>query len=293
MIIKKIPPKTMNAKKRVAAYCRVSTLQEQQEESFETQKRYYTELIRKAQDWELVKVYADRRSATGTKNRTGFREMLADAEDRKLDIVLCKSVSRFARNVVDCQKYTQRFRTLGITIVFEEQNIRTDDPTCDFILSMMSAIAQDESCSISKNVQMSYENRFKRGEYMLGNRRILGYDCVEGKLVPNREAWIVRELFRRFLEGQTCRQIADVLAEMGAKTLRGKERFSEGTLRYMLTNETYVGDKCLQKQPPCDYLTKRPDRNRAYTSNYLKDDHEAIIERETWNKVQRRMGKSV
>ena len=286
MIIRKIQPKVVAAKKRVAAYCRVSTLRNEQDESFETQKKYYEEMISAHPDWELVKIYADRHSATAAKNRPGFQEMLADAEAKKLDIVICKSISRFARNIVDCQKYTQWFSTLGITVIFEEQNIRTDDPTSGFVLSMMSAIAQDESHSISENERKSYESRFARGEYNLGNNRILGYDSEDGVLVPNKDAWIVKEVFRRFLAGESYRQIAKGLKEMGAECLHSKRGFGVETLRYMISNETYVGDKCLQKKAPVDYLTKKPDPNRKAMSNYLYDDHEAIIDRETWEKAQ-------
>lgn len=286
MIIRKIQPKVVAAKKRVAAYCRVSTQRNEQDESFATQKKYYEGIISTHPDWELVKIYSDRHSATAAKNRPGFQEMLADAEAKKLDIVICKSISRFARNIVDCQKYTQRFSTLGITVIFEEQNIRTDDPTSGFVLSMMSAIAQDESHSISENERKSYESRFARGEYNLGNNRILGYDSEDGVLVPNKDAWIVKEVFRRFLAGESYRQIAKGLKDMGAECLHSKRGFGVETLRYMISNETYVGDKCLQKKTPVDYLTKKPDPNRKAMSNYLYDDHEAIIDRETWDKAQ-------
>lgn len=286
MIIRKIQPKVVAAKKRVAAYCRVSTQRNEQDESFATQKKYYEGMISTHPDWELVKIYSDRHSATAAKNRPGFQEMLADAEAKKLDIVICKSISRFARNIVDCQKYTQRFSTLGITVIFEEQNIRTDDPTSGFVLSMMSAIAQDESHSISENERKSYESRFARGEYNLGNNRILGYDSEDGVLVPNKDAWIVKEVFRRFLAGESYRQIAKGLKDMGAECLHSKRGFGVETLRYMISNETYVGDKCLQKKAPVDYLTKKPDLNRKAMSNYLYDDHEAIIDRETWDKAQ-------
>ena len=286
MIIRKIQPKVVAAKKRVAAYCRVSTLRNEQDESFATQKKYYEGMIAAHPDWELTKIYSDRHSATAAKNRPGFQEMLADAEAKKLDIVICKSISRFARNIVDCQKYTQWFSTLGITVIFEEQNIRTDDPTSGFVLSMMSAIAQDESHSISENERKSYESRFARGEYNLGNNRILGYDSEDGVLVPNKDAWIVKEVFRRFLAGESYRQIAKGLKEMGAECLHSKRGFGVDTLRYMISNETYVGDKRLQKKAPVDYLTKKPDPNRKAMSNYLYDDHEAIIDRETWDKAQ-------
>ena len=286
MIIRKINKIETAEKKKVAAYCRVSTQKDEQEESYEVQQDYYTDYIRKNPAWELVKIYSDKHSATGAINRPGFQEMMADAKDQKIDLLLVKSISRFARNVVDCQVYLQRLKSYGCTVYFEKENIRTDDPTSSFVLSLMSAVAQDESHSISMNVKMGYRSRYKRGEYNLGNNRMLGYDCIRGKLVPNKDADIVRTVFSRFLEGQTYREIADGIQDIGATTMRGKSRLSPETIRYMLGNETYVGDKLLQKQPPRDYLTKKPDPNIPYQPVYLSDDHEAIIDRETWNKVQ-------
>lgn len=131
-----------------------------------------------------------------------------------------------------------------------------------------------------------YASRFARGEYNLGNNRILGYDCVDGELVPNKDAWIVKEVFRRFIEGESYRQIAKGLEELGAQSLHSKKGFGVETLRYMVSNETYVGDKRLQKKAPLDYLTKKPNPNQKVESNYLWDDHEAIIDRETWDKAQ-------
>lgn len=124
-------------------------------------------------------------------------------------------------------------------------------------------------------------------KYNLGNNRILGYDCVDGELVPNKDAWIVKEVFRRFIEGESYRQIAKELGELGAQSLHSKKGFGVETLRYMVSNETYVGDKRLQKKAPLDYLTKKPDPNQKVESNYLWDDHEAIIDRETWDKAQK------
>lgn len=286
MIVRKIGRRVSAGKKRVAAYCRVSTQHSEQEGSFETQKSYYEELISRNPDWELVKIYSDRHSATGVKNRPGFQEMMADAKGRKLDILLVKSISRFARNVVDCQQYLQKLESYGCCVQFERENIRTDDPASGFVLSLLSAVAQDESHSISQNIQLSYASRFKRGEYNFGNNKILGYDCVQGKLVPNQDAWIIREVFKRLLEGQSYREIASGIEAMGAKTLRGNPHFSVEAIRYIVRNETYVGDKLLQKQPPRDYLTRKPDPNREYASNYLKDDHEGIIDRDTWERTQ-------
>lgn len=287
MTIKKIQSLEADAMKHVAAYCRVSTQRDEQEESFETQKAIYTKLINDNPNWQLVKIYADRHSATSIKNRPGFISMMSDAESGKLDLILVKSISRFARNVVDCQQYIQRLSTFGCHVYFEKENLHTNDPTSSFILSLLSAVAQDESHSTSLNVRLSYESRFKRGQYNLGNNRILGYDCdSKGKLIPNGDAWIIEEIYSQFLQGKTYREIADILAMKGAKTHRDKEKFSIATIRYILSNETYVGDKLLHKNPPNDYITKRPDHACKYEPVYLRQDHKAIISRIMWEEVQ-------
>ena len=287
MTIKKIQSLEADAMKHVAAYCRVCTHRDEPEESFETQKAIYTKFINDNPNWQLVKIYADRHSATSIKNRPGFISMMSDAESGKLDLILVKNISRFARNVVDCQQYIQRLSTFGCHVYFEKENLYTNDPTSSFILSLLSAVAQDESHSTSLNVRLSYESRFKRGQYNLGNNRILGYDCdSKGKLIPNGDAWIIEEIYSQFLQGKTYREIADILAMKGAKTHRDKEKFSIATIRYILSNETYVGDKLLHKNPPNDYMTKRPDHACKYEPVYLRQDHKAIISRTMWEEVR-------
>ena len=272
---------------RTAVYARVSTDMDIQKSSLEEQMKSFRAKIDEHPGWVLVDVYADEGiSGTRVKHRKAFLRMIKDCEEGKVNYILAKSISRFARNTVECLYYVRYLQSLGVQLFFEKENIRTDDPTSSFVLSLMSAVAQDESHSISMNVKMGYRSRYKRGEYNLGNNRMLGYDCIRGKLVPNKDADIVRTVFSRFLEGQTYREIADGIQEMGATTMRGKSRLSPETIRYMLGNETYVGDKLLQKQAPRDYLTKKPDPNIPYQSVYLSNDHEAIIDRETWEKVQ-------
>ena len=272
---------------RTAVYARVSTDMDIQKSSLEEQMKSFRAKIDEHPGWVLVDVYADEGiSGTRVKHRKAFLRMIKDCEEGKVNYILAKSISRFARNTVECLYYVRYLQSLGVQLFFEKENIRTDDPTSSFVLSLMSAVAQDESHSISMNVKMGYRSRYKRGEYNLGNNRMLGYDCIRGKLVPNKDADIVRTVFSRFLEGQTYREIADGIQDMGATTMRGKSRLSPETIRYMLGNETYVGDKLLQKQAPRDYLTKKPDPNIPYQSVYLSNDHEAIIDRETWEKVQ-------
>ncbi len=288
MIIHKITRNVPERTKNVAAYCRVSTNKDSQEESFEVQIKAYQKMINDNPQWVFAGIYSDSgRTGTSAMKRPGFQRMIADAMDGRIDIILVKSISRFARNVIDSQRYVQRLKEDGIIVKFERENISTDDPASEFIFSLLSAIAQDESHSISENVKWAYRNRFERGYYCLGNQRILGYDTDKnGKLVPNQDAWIVKEIFARFLAGESYRQIAEEITAMGGRPLRTNHPFSPETIRNMVSNETYVGDKLLQKKPPVDYLTKKPDKYLPYRSFYLKDDHEGLIDRETWEKVQ-------
>lgn len=275
-------------RKRVAAYCRVSTAHDAQLESYDAQVRVYTEMIRKNPDWEFVGIYADPGiSGVCAEKRPAFMRMVADAQQKKLDIVLCKSISRFARNAIETQKYVQALREKGVAVIFEENHIRTDDPSASFVFSLLASVAQDESRSNSENVKWSIQQRYARGEYNFGSNHILGYDSVQGVLVPNGEAWIVREMYRRFLLGQTYRQISDALIAQGARTKRDKAAFSAATIRAVLMNETYTGDMRLQQAAPKNYLTKRPDPKVNYRTYYLEDDHEPLIDCATWEAVQR------
>lgn len=296
MIVREIKRKRDQRRKRVAAYCRVSTNLDSQEESLETQISNYTRQIQGNAEWDFAGIYADEGlSGTKTENRVQFTQMIQDAVDGKIDLILCKSVSRFSRNVVECQRYLKFLSGNGVHVRFERDNIDTSEPSSNMRLTFLSAIAQSESESISENIKWANRQRVRRGVYNLGNNRILGYDTDNtGKLVPNQQAWIVREVYRRFLEKENFRQIADGLTQMGARPLhsRGigsKSGFRPETLRYMLKNETYVGDKRLQKQPPINFLTKRPETGKEYESNYLANDHAAIIDRKTWEAVQERL----
>lgn len=273
----------------VVAYCRVSTKRDEQQESIETQREYYENLICNTEGWEFGGIYSDESSGLSAEDRAGFQQMIADGEAGKFNLVLCKSVSRFSRNVVECQRYADRLLQKNIPVSFEKEHLKTSDPTSRFVFSMMSAVAQDESRSISENVRWSNRQRVMRGEYNLGNNRILGYDCVDGKLVPNEDAWIIRMIFQLFMEGKSYRQVAKMVTEAGGYGLRNKDSISMGTVYRILRNETYVGDKFLQKEAPTNYLTKKPDPNAEYMSKYLTDDHPPIVDRNTWEKVQARI----
>ena len=289
MRVQRIPSRYECKKKRVAAYCRVSTRDASQEESFETQLAYYTQYIKGNPDWVFVRIYADHGvSGVSTRKRPEFLEMIHDALAGKIDLILVKSISRFSRNLVDCQNYIAQLKDKGVEVRFEREGISSFDPTSSFIFSLLSAVAQDESRSISENIKWGYKKRFERGEYSLGSNRILGYDKdpMTKKLVPNKDAWIVRLAFERFVQGVTYQKIADELNAKDAKRMRGRTPLNVSAIQNMVSNETYVGDKLLRKTPPVDLLTKKPDPNAGYESYYLKDDHEPIISRETWEKAQ-------
>lgn len=279
-------------KKRVAAYCRVSTLLEEQEDSFETQVSYYRSFIEANEDWEFAGIYSDEKSGTKAENRGGFQKLIRDALDGRVDYILCKSISRFSRNIVDCQKYVKLLHGNGVDVRFEKENLDTANPSCSMMLSFLSTIAQDESRSISENVRWGYRERFKRGEYNLGNNRILGYDCVDGKLVPNQYAEGVRTIYELYLEGQPVESIRRLLSDVGVVTKKGTP-LSHHDILYILQNETYRGDKLLQKQPPKDFLTKKPDKSKPHESAYLENDHEAIVEPKVWDAVQEKIKKNM
>lgn len=285
MKITRIPRIRDQHKKRVAAYCRVSTTLDEQEESYEAQLSYYTRLIQAHDDWDFAGVYSDEKSGVKASNRPGFQRLIKDALNGKVDYILVKSISRFSRNIVDCQKYANLLHGNGVDIHFDKENLDTAEPSCSMMFSFLSAIAQDESRSISENVRWGYRERFKRGEYNLGNNRILGYDCVDGKLVPNQDADAVRMIFQMYIEGKSVEEIRRLLTDYGIRTKKGQP-LSHSNIMYILQNETYMGDKLLQKQPPKNFLTKKPDERVPYESNYLENDHEAIVDRKTWDTVQ-------
>ena len=290
MLIRRIAPKI--AKKKVAAYARVSTLSEDQEESYETQVRYYTSLIEATEGWGLVEIYADQ-GITGTSaaKRPQFLRMLDDARAGKMDLILCKSISRFSRNFVEAQKFVHELKAINVEIRFEKEGISSFDPGSDLIFSLMAAMAQEESRSISENVKWSYRRMAEKGIRHIGSNRILGYDEVHGKLTPNKDAWIVRLIFEEYAAGKAPSEIVAHLTEQGAQRLRSDKPFIWSAALVILQNEVYAGDRLIQKAPPQNYLTKEPDPTEAYDSKYIRDDHEAIVSRDVWEKAQNRLKK--
>ena len=294
MIVRRIESKSAQRKKRVAAYARVSTEAEEQQESLRTQVDYYETFIRQNPMWEYVKVYADPgRSGTSAEHRPEFQKMVADAKAGKLDIILVKSISRFARNVADAQKYVHELKAHEVEVRFEREAISSFDPASDMIFSVLAAVAQEESRSISENVKWSYRKHAEKGIRNIGNNRVLGYDTDKhGKLVPNKDAWIAKLIFEQYADGASIAQIVKRLDESGAKRLYCDKPFHAAIIRYILANEIYKGDRMLQKAAPHNYLTKKPDITQPYTSYYIKDNHEAIIDNDIWDKVQARLVKT-
>lgn len=188
--------------------------------------------------------------------------------------------------MVDCQVYVQQLRSKGVEVRFEKERLSTLDASSEMIFSMMAAIAQDESRSISQNIRWGYEKRFAQGIHHMGNRRVLGYDEVNGVLTPNEDAWIVRMAFELFNQGMGYQKIAEAITAAGGKRMRGSTAFSASSIQSIVGNEIYVGDRMLQKRPPQHYLTKKPDPNAQYQTYYWRDTHEGIIDRETWEKAQ-------
>ena len=227
-------------KKKVAAYCRVSTDQEEQLSSYENQMRYYTELITRNPDYEMVDIYADESiSGTNTKKRDDFNRMSADCRAGKIDLIITKSISRFARNTLDCLNYVRELKDLGIGIIFEKENINTLDAKSEVLITILSSLAQDESRSISENSTWGIRRRFEQGQHKMSTKRFLGYDSdEEGNLIVNRpQAKIVIRLYEEYLSGKTVDYIARIFKAERIKNWDGKYNWQPSTLDSMLRNE--------------------------------------------------------
>lgn len=277
-------------KRRVAAYARVSTDQEEQLTSYEAQVDYYTNYIKSREDWEFVSVYTDEGiSGCNTKHREGFKSMVADALAGKIDLIITKSVSRFARNTVDSLTTIRQLKEKNIECYFEKENIWTFDGKGELLLTIMSSLAQEESRSISENVTWGHRKRFADGKVSFAYSRVLGLDKgPDGQIVVNPEqAETVRLIFRLFLEGMTPHSIAAELTRRGIKSPGGKDKWNQGTVRRMLSNEKYKGDALLQKEFTVDFLTKKLKKNEGEVPQYyVEGNHEAIISPAVFDMVQ-------
>ena len=277
-------------KLRVAAYARVSTDSNEQFISYEAQVDYYTQYIQRNPEWEFVKIYADDGiSGTSTKNRTGFNEMIADAMSGKIDLILTKSVSRFARNTIDSLVTIRKLKEKGVQVYFEKENIYTFDGKGELLLTIMSSLAQEESRSISENVTWGQRKRFADGKVNLPYKNFLGYrKGADGfpEVVPE-EAVIVRRIYSRFMAGQTTAMIAKDLTTDGILTPARKQRWQSSTVESILKNEKYKGAALLQKCFTVDFLTKKRKVNEGEVPQYyVEHSHEPIISPEEFDKVQ-------
>ena len=278
------------ARKRVAAYCRVSTEQENQQNSYATQIAYYSDYINNNPDWQLVGIFADEGlSGTQTENRTEFNKMIKMARKHKIDLILCKSISRFARNTVHCLDYVRELKSLGVTVIFEKENINTDRMDSEFAITLYASFAQAESESISKNVTWGIEKAFKEGKvrYVLNN--MLGYKMGENGVpeIIEDEAETVRIIFRMYAEGYSSIQIAKYLRENGYKRKNGETNWDRNHVYQILQNEKYAGDAILQKSYTVNCIThERADNNGQKPKYYVQDCHPAIIDRATYDKVR-------
>jgi len=282
-----IAPITM---RRVAGYARVSTDKDEQLNSYEAQLDYYTNYIKSRPDWEFVNVYTDEGiSALNTKRREGFKQMVADAIDGKIDLIVTKSVSRFARNTVDSLTTIRQLKEKGIEVYFEKEAIWTFDGKGELLLTIMSSLAQEESRSLSENVTWGKRKSMADGKISLPWSKFLGYEKGKDglpKIVPE-EAEVVRMIFRLFMEGKSYSAIAKELVTRGVLSPTGKPKWSLATVRNILKNETYKGAKRLQKTYTSNYLTKTKKVNEGeLESYYIAESHEPIIPPDEWDAVQ-------
>lgn len=277
-------------KRRTAGYARVSTDSDEQFTSYEAQVDYYTKFIKSHSDWEFVNVFTDEGiSGLNTKKRDGFNSMIESALAGNIDLIVTKSVSRFARNTVDSLSTIRKLKEVGCEVYFEKEAIWTFDSKGELLITIMSSLAQEESRSISENVTWGQRKRFADGKVSVGYSHFLGYEKGEDgnlKVVPEQAA-VVRVIYKLFLEGRTTQGIANYLMELGIPTPGGKECWRSSTVGSILRNEKYKGDALLQKSFTTDFLTKKMKKNEGEIPQYLVEGcHEAIISPEEFDLVQ-------
>ena len=275
-------------KLRVAAYCRVSTELEQQQSSYDIQIEYYTRHIMQNPNWIFAGVFADDgRSATNTFRRDDFNQLMNQCMKGKVDMVITKSISRFARNTVDCISWVRRLKEKNVAVYFEKENLNTLDDSTEMILTILSSQAQEESRAISTNVKWGYARKFEKGEST--RQRSYGFrKAPTGEMcIVEEEAAVIRNMARWFLDGDSLERIKHRLEDAGIETTTGKKTWSTGTIYNILTNEKIMGDVLLQKTFTADYLTKRRVKNSGQQKQYyVKNHHEAVIPKTVYYKIQ-------
>lgn len=274
---------------RVAAYCRVSTDSEEQMTSYEAQKTYYTDKIMGNPQWSMAGIFADEGiTGTSAEKRPEFLRMIRLCRKRKIDLILCKSISRFARNTVDCLNYIRALKELGIAVVFEKENINTLDSEGEMLITLLGAFAQAESESISQNVRWGIRQAMREGRAAVSYQNLYGYGKDEGgnPYVIPEEAEVVRRIYKGFLRGQSVRQIKEWLDAEGIIPRKGRG-WSLSTIESILKNEKYCGDVLLQKTFISDCISRKVIKNVGQLPMYLiENHHEGIVSRETYRAAQ-------
>ena len=288
MEVKRIPSARHRRRTRVAAYVRVSTAGYRQEDSYETQAAFYEAAIEKNPEWDFAGIFGDKVSGTRTEGRESFQRMMNRAMAGQIDLILCKSFSRWARNLVDGLRTVKMLTGSGVHILFAQEGIDTRKPGNVLQISMAAAIAQKESESVSENLKWIYRQKAERGIFVAARNRYFGFDTGDGQFHPDGNAEYVRRIYRLFLEGESMAGIAAGLNREGIKTLRGKA-WSGVAVRRILTNEVYAGDVRFQKTPARNIITGMKDAVQA--ERYIRDHHEGIVSRSEWERAQQRVGR--
>ena len=293
----KFPQLIKVEKLKVAAYARVSTEKDEQHNSLEAQKDYFLKYIENEPEWEYVGLYYDDGiSGLSKKNRDGFNSLVKDALDGNIDLIVTKSISRFARNTVDTISTIRKLKREGIGVFFQKENIHTLDSKSEFVLTLMSSFAQEESRSISENCTWGQRKRFADGKVTIPFARFLGYDRGEnGELVVNeKEARIVEYIYSLFILGFTFNEIKNALEFYNIKSPGGTDGWNHNSIKSILTNEKYKGDALLQKSFTVDFMTKKKKKNEGeLPMYYVENDHQAIIPKRIHDYVQRKMNNDV
>ena len=283
-------PSVAARKRRTAGYARVSTDSDEQFTSYEAQVDYYTRYIQGNAEWEFVSVYTDEGiSGTNTKRRAGFNQMIADALAGKIDLIVTKSVSRFARNTVDSLTTIRKLKEHGVEVYFEKENIWTFDSKGELLITIMSSLAQEESRSLSENITWGQRKRFSDGKVNLPYKQFLGYRKGPDGFpeVVEDEAKIVRRIYALFMEGKTSYAIAKALTADGVPTPSGKKKWGASVVESILTNEKYKGAALLQKCYTIDFLSKKRKVNEGEVQQYwIERSHQPIIQPHEFDVVQ-------
>ena len=277
-------------KLRVAAYCRVSTDSDEQATSYEAQIEHYTNYISQNPEWVMAGIFADDGiTGTNTKKRGEFNRMINECEAGNIDMVITKSISRFARNTLDCLKYIRQLKDKNIPVFFEKENINSMDSKGEVMLTIMASLAQQESQSLSQNIRLGLQYRYQQGKVPINHKRFLGYTKdTEGNLIIEPEqAEIVKRIYREYLEGASMDKIAAGLESDGILTGAGGKKWHTSTINKILRNEKYIGDALLQKTYTVDFLSKKRIKNNGIVPQYyIEENHPAIIPKDLYMLVQ-------